>query len=100
MSVNVNELRGWILGIVIGIVLVVAGFILTNVLHVIGGYIVANVNQTITTSGGTASPPLVSQTQIQIVGLALMMAGITLVITAVAMMIKVVIESVSRVGAS
>lgn len=97
MSININETRNWILGIVMGIILIVSGFVMVNVLHVIGGYIVASVNQTISQLG-TPVQPLITQQQIQIVGLSLMMGGITLVIISVAMMIKVILSSIERTG--
>lgn len=91
MSINITEIRGWILGVIIGIVLVVAGFVVVNVLYSVGQYIVGQVSTQI---NGTT--PLVAPQQIQIIGLALMMSGITLVIVSIAMMLRVIIGSLTK----
>lgn len=91
MSINITEIRGWILGVIIGIVLVVAGFVVVNVLYSVGQYIVGQVSAQI-----NETTALVSPQQIQIIGLALMMSGITLVIVSISMMLRVIIGSLTK----
>ncbi|MEM0458954.1 MAG: hypothetical protein QXZ31_03725 [Thermofilaceae archaeon] len=91
MSINITEIRGWILGVIIGIVLVVAGFVVVNVLYSVGQYIVGQVSAQI-----NESTTLVTPQQIQIIGLALMMSGITLVIVSISMMLRVIIGSLTK----
>lgn len=94
MSVRIEELKTPILGIVIGIILVIVGYVAGNVMHSIGTYIVAEVGKQV---GATASPQyLIQPTQIQITGLALMMAGIALLIASVALIIKLILGAVTE----
>ncbi|MEM1696720.1 MAG: hypothetical protein QXQ90_09025 [Desulfurococcaceae archaeon] len=91
MVIRIEEVRNWILGTVIGIVLVVAGLVVINILYSIGEYIVVSFSEQI----GNVTV-LVPPQQIQIVGLALMTAGLALVLINIGMLIKVILSSMPK----
>lgn len=97
MSVRIEELRGPILGIVVGIILIVVGYVAGNVMHSIGTYIVTTVNQQISGTSTVSPAYLIQPSQVTIAGLALMMAGISLLIASVALIIKLILGAVSDI---
>jgi len=88
------DVRGRLEIIITGIVLVVVGFVTVNIAYGFGTYILSQLNQSI----GGSLKMLVSPTSISIVGTAFIVAGILLVIIAVAEMIKELRKTTEMAG--
>jgi len=88
------DLRARLELIITGIVLVVVGFVTVNIAYGFGSYILNQLNQSL--SGSLSM--LVSPSSISIIGTAFIVAGVLLVIVAVAEMIKELRKTTEVVG--
>jgi len=89
-----KQLQGIILGAVIGIVLIVGGWVASNLTYTFGSYVQAQVNNSLQALGYTVTP-LVSANSISFVGMALTIAGIVVVVAMVGVMIYYLIAGIT-----
>jgi len=80
---DANKLKGLILALVTGVIMIVAGAIGANMTFGFGQYVLSTVNASLQNQ----LQPLVPASNIAIVGVAIMLAGIVVVIVAVSAMI-------------
>lgn len=89
-----EELRNMIMAFVVAMILIVSGFVAVNITYGMGLYVYSEVNKTI------QQPMLIDAAKIQIVGLALMIAGIVIVVVAIGIMIRAMISSATEAASS
>lgn len=80
-----DDIKGTVVGIITGIVLIVIGAIMSNITMVIGTYIQTEIGRGINMTNIT---PIVPTERVAIVGTALVIAGITIIVFAAVFMLR------------